>query len=201
MIEVNRAIADLAEVRDRLASLQRFRGISGWAAVASGVTALAAGVVQAATVPHPVSAADRHVYILIWLTCLASALALNYGAIVAWTIRHWTARARTEMRSVGMSIVPAIAAGGVLSIALVDRGLFSLLPGMWCATYALGLFAARAMVPAAVTVVAIAFGAAATVLLLAPRIDPLAWWVMPLVFGAGQVAIGVLVLAERVDAS
>ena len=197
MIEVNRAIADLAEVRDRLASLQRFRGISGWAALASGATALGAGVVQAVTVPHPVTPLDRHAYLAIWLTCLASALALNYGAIVLWTIRHWTARSRTEMRSVGASIVPAIAAGGVLSIALVERDLFGLLPGMWCATYALGLFAARAMVPPAVTFVAAAFGAVATVLLLVPGVDPLARWVMPLTFGSGQIAIGLLVLAER----
>ena len=56
------------------------------------------------------------------------------------------------MRTVGLTILPAIAAGGVITLALVLRGLFDLLPGMWCATYALGLFASRAMVPLASTI-------------------------------------------------
>jgi hypothetical protein len=100
------------------------------------------------------------------------------------------------MRTVGLTILPAIAAGGVITLALVLRGLFDLLPGMWCATYALGLFASRAMVPREVVYVAIAFGAAATLLLLLPNIDPLAWWIMPAAFGLGQIAIGAIVRAR-----
>ena len=96
-----------------------------------------------------------------------------------------------------MSILPAIAAGGVITAALVRHGLFSLLPGMWCATYALGLFASRALVPQGVVYVAVAFGVAATVLLLGPGQNALAWWVMPTVFGVGQIAIGAIVLADR----
>jgi hypothetical protein len=95
-----------------------------------------------------------------------------------------------------MSILPAIAAGGVITLALVGRGLIDLLPGMWCATYALGLFASRALVPSAVVWVAVAFGAAAAILLLTPGLDPLGWWIMPLIFGGGQIVIGSIVLAE-----
>ncbi len=56
-----------------------------------------------------------------------------------------------------------------------------------------GLFASRAMVPHQVVAVAVAFGAFATVLLLLPALDPLAWWTMPLAFGGGQIAIGAIV--------
>src|ERR1700692_4734346 len=100
------------------------------------------------------------------------------------------------MRTVGMSILPAIAAGAAVTIARVARGLFDLLPGMWCATYALGLFSSRAMVPRDVVYVAVAFGALATTLFFLPGIDPLAWWVMPLAFGGGQTAIGAIVRAQ-----
>jgi hypothetical protein len=96
-----------------------------------------------------------------------------------------------------MSILPAIAAGGVISGALVRHGLFTLLPGMWCATYALGLFASRALVPPRVVFVAVSFGFVATLLLFAPGTLALAWWVMPVAFGIGQIAIGVIVLADR----
>ncbi len=197
MIEVNRALADLAEVRERLAALQRFRGISGWAAVASGVVAFGAGIVQAMTAPRPVTPAELQLYLAIWLSCLAFALVLNYGAIMLFLVRHWTARTRTEVRGVGMSIVPAIAAGGVLTVALIAHGAYDMLPGMWCAAYALGLFASRTLVPPRVTGVAVGFGIAAAGLLLVPVIDPLTWWIMPAAFGVGQFTIGAFVLADQ----
>jgi uncharacterized membrane protein len=196
-MEVRQALADIAEVRGRLATFQRFDGYSGPAAIASGVVAVAAGVGQALVAPEPHTAAQRQLYLLIWLSCLGIALAINYGAILAWRARNRGAQAKVQIRTVGMSIVPALAAGGVITLALVARGLSDLLPGMWCATYALGLFASRAMVPRDVVIVAVAFGAAATVLLLAPNIHPLAWWIMPSAFGLGQIAIGAIVRFDR----
>ena len=195
-MEVRQAIADIAEVRDRLATVQRFGGYSGWAAIASGLVAVAAGAVQAAAAAHPTAATAR-AYLSIWLWCLFAALAINYGAILVWRARNRDTQSRHQIRTVGMSILPAIAAGGVITAALVRHGMFTLLPGMWCATYALGLFASRALVPHAVVYVAVAFGAAATLLLLAPGTSALSWWVMPVAFGAGQIAIGAIVLADR----
>ena len=195
-MEVRRAIADLAEVRGRMATVQRFDGYSGPAAVASGLVAIGSGIAQAILDPQPRSHADRQTYLAIWLACLGFALALNYGAIVVWRLRNPGAQAGVQFRTVGMSIAPAICCGGVVTLALVWRDLDDLLPGMWCATYALGLFASRAMVPRAVVFVAAAFGAAAAMLLLIPAINPLAWWIMPAAFGVGQVLIGAIVRAD-----
>jgi hypothetical protein len=195
-MEVRQALADLAEVRVRLATVQRFDGYSGTAAFISGLVAIAAGVAQALLAPQPSTPAARQIYLAIWLGCLGCALAINYGAIVIWRSRNRGEQAGVQFRTVGMSILPAIAAGGVVTLALVLRGLFDLLPGMWCAMYALGLFASRAMVPRDVVLVAVAFGLVAAVLLLAPHIQPLAWWIMPAAFGIGQVTIGAIVRAD-----
>jgi len=194
-MQIQQALADLAEVRDRLAHVQRFDGYSGGAAIASGLGAVIAGGVQLALAPHPHTTPELQAYLTIWLSCLALALAINYGAILAWRAHNGGSQAAVQIRTVGMSILPAIAAGGVITLALVSRGLFDLLPGMWCATYALGLFASRVMVPRDVVFVAIAFGAVGTILLLATR-DPLAWWIMPAAFGGGQIAIGAIVLGR-----
>ncbi len=191
-------MADLAEVRGRLATVQRFDGYSGSAAIASGIIAVLAGIAQLVAAPFPHTPADRQAYLAIWLTCLGIALAINYGAIVVWRARNRGAQAAVQFRTVGMSIIPAIAAGGVITLALLGRGLDELLPGMWCATYALGLFASRAMVPLKVVLVAVAFGAAGALLLLLPGIDPLAWWIMPVAFGGGQIIIGAIVRADAV---
>jgi hypothetical protein len=198
-MEVRQALADLAEVRGRLATVQRFDGYSGTAAIVSGLGAVVAGIIQGVLVPEPSSEAQRHLYLTIWLTCLGWALAVNYGAILAWRTRNRGAQAGVQIRTVGMSIIPAVAAGGVITFALVARGLEDLLPGMWCATYALGLFASRAMVPRDVVLVAAAFGAVAAALLLAPGIHPLAWWIMPAAFGVGQILIGAIIRTEHIS--
>ncbi|GAC1309625.1 MAG: hypothetical protein NVSMB19_23450 [Vulcanimicrobiaceae bacterium] len=195
-MEVRQALADLAEVRGRLATVQRFDGYSGPAAIASGLVAIGAGLIQGWLAPQPHNLPERQIYLAIWLTCLGCALTINYGAIVVWRVRNRGAQAAMQFRTVGMSIVPALAAGGVVTLALVLRGLDDLLPGMWCATYALGLFASRAMVPRDVVAVAVAFGAAAAVLLLVPHLNALAWWIMPAAFGIGQILIGAIVCAD-----
>jgi len=199
-MEVSRALADLAEVRSRLAAVQRFRGLSGGAALASGFAAIGAGIIQSATASHPATHADGLHYVAIWTACLALSLALNYGAILLWVARHWTSRSRVELRTVGMTILPAIAAGGAFTAALIARDALGLLPGTWCICYALGLFASRAMAPPGTIAVAALFGACGTALLFAPATNALAWWVMPATFGIGQIAIGALVFRKNIDA-
>jgi hypothetical protein len=196
-MEVSRALADLEEVRTRLAAVQRFRGLSGAAAFASGIAALGSGFVQAATVPYPAGAADGARYVAIWSACLACSLAVNYGALVLWLVRHWSVRSRVELKTVGMTILPSVVAGGLFSAALVLRGELGLLPGIWCLCYALGLIASRKMAPPGIGWVAAFFAAGGAAVLFAPGTNGLAWWVMPATFGVGQIVIGFLVSRDE----
>jgi hypothetical protein len=198
-MEVSRALADLEEVRSRLVAVQRFRGWSGGAAITSGTAAVTIGIYQFLTLPYPSSAADAARFVTMWVACLIFALAINYGAIVLWLARNWTLRARCELRTVGMTIAPAIATGGILTAALMSRHLDGMLPGVWCVCYAMGLVASRAMVPRGVLAVAGLFGAAGTALLFAQDVSALRWWVMPATFGVGQLLIGMLVLRDDLE--
>jgi hypothetical protein len=198
-MEVSRAIADLEEVRTRLAAVQRFRGLSGGAAFASGVAAIVSGCIQAASVPNPATPADGTRYVTIWIACLACSLAVNYGAIVLWLARHWSVRSRVELKTVGMTILPSVVAGGLFTAAFVARGELGLLPGTWCLCYALGLIASRAMAPPGIGWIAALFAASGAALLFAPGTNALAWWVMPVTFGLGQIVIGVLVSRDAVE--
>jgi hypothetical protein len=196
-MEVSRALADLEEVRSRLVAVQRFRGWSGVAAIVSGAAAVATGLVQFLTLPNPAGQPETARYVAMWIACLIFALAINYGAIVLWLARHWSVRSRTELRTVGMTIAPAILAGGAFTFALMHRGLEGLLPGTWCICYALGLVASRAMVPRGVLAAALLFAGAGAALLFAQDLNALRWWVMPATFGVGQLAIGVFVLRDE----
>lgn len=196
-MEVERALADLAEVRDRLAECQQFKGYSGPAAAASGALAILAGFAQLAVVPRPVTAADWRIYLIVWFSCLAVALLLNYGAIGVWYLRTGAAQERVRARSAGVALLPAILLGAVLSLAVIIHGLIWMLPGVWYASYAVGLYASRSLVPKGALPLAAAFGIAGAVLLLTPSpAFALAWWVMPLGFGFGQIYIGWLLTRE-----
>jgi hypothetical protein len=192
-VDVSRALADLDEVRSRLAAVQRFRGLSGAAAVWSGIAAVGCGAVQLAVVPHPATALDGGRYVALWIACLAFALALNYGALALWLIRNWSSRTPTELRTAAIAIAPSVLAGGAFTAALVARGELGMLPGTWALCYALGLFASRTMLPRGTTTIAFAFAAVGATLLFAGGTNALTWWVMPLTFGCGQIAIGVLI--------
>jgi hypothetical protein len=195
-MEVSRAIADLEEVRTRLAAVQRFRGLSGGAALASGLAAVLAGGIQALSIPHPATSDADARYVAIWIACLACSLAVNYGAIVVWMARNWSVRSRVELKTVGMTILPAIVSGGLFTAAFVSRGELGLLPGTWCLCYALGLIASRAMAPPGIGWIAALFAASGAALLFAPGSNALAWWVMPATFGVGQIVIGILVARD-----
>jgi len=195
-LDVTRAIADLDEVRSRLASVQRFRGLSGPAALASGVGAVFSGLVQLAVVPSPRSAEEYSRYVAIWIACLAFALAVNYGAVAVWLARNWTSRTRTELKTAAIAIVPSVVGGGAFTGALLARGEIGLLPGAWAVCYGLGLLAARSMLPRGIVTIALAFAVLGSTLLFAAGTNALVWWVMPLTFGIGQTAIGLLILRE-----
>ncbi|HEX3368567.1 MAG TPA: hypothetical protein VHS56_03245 [Candidatus Cybelea sp.] len=196
-MELQQALSDLAEVRDRLAQLQRFEGYSAPAAAASGVVAIVASLVQRAAAPLPRTPEAHQTYLLIWLSCLAVALLLNYGAVTAWLIKHRAPGARSRFRTAAISISPSIVLGGALSVALIDLGAYSLLPGTWFAFYAIGLFASRGAVPPSTIVVTGFFALLALAFLITPLVAAaLAWWVMPLGFGAGQLFIGYFIWVD-----
>jgi len=197
-MELQRALSDLAEVRERLARLQRFEGYSGPAAAASGLAALVAAAVQQRLVPLPKTADAFHTYLAIWLGCLAVSLVLNYGTAAAWLLEHRAPGERSRFRTAAISIVPSIVLGGALSLALIDHGAYALLPGTWFAFYAIGLFASRGAIPASTMAITLGFAGLALVFLITPlAAGALAWWVMPIGFGIGQLGIGYLIWRER----
>ena len=197
MTELERALLDIAEVRDRLATTQRFKGYSAVAAALSGVFAVIAGVVQALVVPMPHGAHQHRLYFAIWFVCATAAMLVNYGAIAHWFVSDESARDRWQTRTVGISILPSVLLGGALSFALLAHDAVSYLPGIWFGCYAVGLFASRTLVPRGVLPIAVALLAFGIGLLFVPPSVALAWWVLPAGFGAAQIGIGYFVFRDR----
>jgi hypothetical protein len=200
-VELQQALSDLAEVRDRLARVQRFEGYSSPAAIASGGAALIAGLVQRHIAPLPATPEAFGHYVVIWMACLAAALVLNYGAVALWVLEHRGPGAASGVRSAARSIAPSVVLGGLLTVALIDAHAYALLPGTWFALYSLGLFASRDAIPESTLVVTLGFVALAALFLVSPlQAVALAWWVMPLGFGLGQIAVGALIWHSHIRA-
>lgn len=196
MTDIERALADIAEVRDRLAGAQRFKGYSAIAAGLSGGFAVVAGVVQAALIGTPHTAHDGRVYFAMWFVCCAASIVVNYGAIAHWFVNDASARERWQTRTVGLSMLPSIVLGAAFTLALVQNDLIRFLPGVWFACYGVGLFASRLTVPRGVLPIAAGFVTAGVALLFLPASLALAWWVNALGFGGAQIAIAYLVARD-----
>lgn len=197
MTDIERALADIAEVRERLGHAQRFRGYSGLAAIASGLFALCAGVLQREIVPHIATVHQGHLYFAVWFLCCAAAMLVNYGAIAHWYVNDAGARDRWQTATAGFSMLPALVLAAAISFAFLQQNRFSELPAVWYGCYGVGLLASRLIVPRGVTPIGLAFLAAGCALAFAPPALALAPWVPAIGFGAGQMAIGWLVLRER----
>jgi hypothetical protein len=197
MTELERALLDIAEVRDRLATTQRFKGYSAVAAVLSGIFAIVAGIMQAVVVPTPHGTHQGHLYFAIWFACAAAAAIVNYGAIAHWFVSDESARDRWQTRTVGLSILPALVLGAALSFALLASGSLAQLPGVWYGCYAVGLFASRTLIPRGVLPIAVVLLAVGIGLLFVPPAVALSWWILPAGFGTGQIAIGYFVFRDR----
>lgn len=159
---------------------------------------MVAGAVQWVLAPAPHNPLQLQQYLSIWSVCLAVALLINYGSLFIWYARSAGRQEKRQTRTVGIAILPAIALGAVLSLAMLANKLTWLLPGIWYATYGIGLFSSRAMLPRGVIAVASLFGIAGAALILTPNNAlPLQWWVMPIGFGLGQILIGYLLTQDR----
>jgi hypothetical protein len=197
MTDLERALADIAEVRERLGHVQRFKGYSAFAAALSGGFAVVAGVLQRVLVPQVGTVHQGHLYFALWFSCCAAALLVNYGTIAHWYVNDASARDRWQTATVGLAIIPALLLGGTLSFAMLHSNLYAFLPGTWLGCYGVGLFASRTMVPRAVTPIAAGFLLGGAALLFVPASIALSWWILPLGFGCGQLAIGASILRDR----
>jgi hypothetical protein len=149
-----------------------FTAVSGIGELAVGTTALIAGGVAALQ-------ATREAALLVWLVEAGVAFALTGGAMI------WKAR-RTGVPLLGrpgrrfaLGLLPALAAGGLLTVVLWRTGLQSALPGTWLLLYGTGVVSGGAFSVRTVPVM----GASFMVLGGAALFAPPAW-------GSGLLALG-----------
>lgn len=124
----DRAIENLRYIRETMERSGSFTHVSGVGSVAMGIVALAAAAL-AWTASTPAE----------WLTIWMVSAAVSFGIASLSVIRKSHAEGVSVLsgpgRKFAWSVIPPLAAGAVLTVALVRAGDLALVPGMWLLVY------------------------------------------------------------------
>ncbi len=187
-MELQEALAQIAEIRDQLARTETFDGYRSATVAASGLVAIAAAGLQAAFIPEPVAQLD--LYLALWV---GVAVVGAVPAGVEMLIRCRRAASETAARLTRMAVeqfLPCLVVGALITVAIavVAPETAWMLPGLWSLVFGLGVFASARLLPRPVVWVAAYYLLAGTACLAAgKRFEPLSPWMMASTFGVGQL--------------
>jgi hypothetical protein len=156
----------LRQVRDLQAAIlekQRFKGYSGRARALAGCVALTAALL----LHSPFIPATPVAHLLTWTAVFLLGVALNYGALIYWFLHDPDVGRDVRRLRPTLEVMPVLAAGGILTLALVNHEEYSLLFGTWMVMFGLTNFTGRQVLPRGLAWVGLFYLACGAVLLLA----------------------------------
>jgi uncharacterized membrane protein HdeD (DUF308 family) len=183
---IHDALRQVNEMRTLALDRARFRGYSGIARMVGACAALLGAIVLS----RPAYPAAPSAHLAGWAAVLATALTVNYGGLLVWFWRDPSASRDGWQLLPALDAVPALAAGALLSAALVLHGQYDLLFGTWMGMYGLAHAPYRRSLPPANLAVGIFYGLAGALCLFHPSVSFTHPWPMGVVFGAGELAGG-----------
>jgi hypothetical protein len=181
------ALDQIQFIRRTMENATSFTAVPGWGMVLLGITAFAAAALARSVSSHLV-------WVLLWLGEAALA-----AMIVLTTMVHKAGGLAKLANSIparkcALSLVPPLAAGGVLTLVFMEHHLYAVLPGVWLMLYGVAIITGGAFSVRVVPVMGICFAILGAVALGLP-----ARWgdaVMAAGFGGLHTAFG-WIIARR----
>ena len=180
----DRALDNLQFIRSTMERAGSFTAVPGWGMVVVGCTALA-------TTWLALRQSRDADWLAVWLGEAVLGVVVGGAAMVQ------KARAANDPllsgpgRRFGLSFLPPIAVGALLTIALYRAGLFALMPGVWLLLYGTAVATAGAFSVRVVPLMGVCFMVLGTAALFAPT---RAWpWFMAAGFGGLNIAFGIII--------
>ena len=169
-MQLQHALLEIAEIRERVASAQVFRGYRAPIAALSGGVAIAAAFLQDRIVPDPLH--DLAAYVQLWSIVAALALLATVIDLGHRWLSDSSGRERVRILTAVRALAPCLVTGALATVVVVQSApeLGWMLPAFWSLLFAQGVFASTPLLPR------------------------LAWWV-----GAYYVLAGLAVLAAGAD--
>src|SRR2546430_6871070 len=178
------ALDQLQFIRHTMESATSFTAVPGWGTVALGLTAIMAALVAR-------SVDSRVTWVLLWLGEALLAAIISLLAMVRKTGSLAKLAASIPARKCALSLVPPLAAGGVLTLIMMEQHLYGILPGTWLMLYGVAVITGGAFSVRVVPVMGICFAMFGAIALALP-----AGWangIMAAGFGGLHVLFGLLI--------
>lgn len=179
-----RAMDNLRFIRETMEQAGSFTAVPGWGGVAMGVTALFAAALAAIQ-------SNNGLWLRVWM--IEAALGASIAAFTMWRKAH---RASTSLlaapgRKFALAYLPPVLVGALLTLALRNAGLYSLMTPLWLLCYGAGVVTGGAHSVRVVPVMGMCFMVVGGVALLAP----LAWHdpLLAVGFGVLHIVFGVII--------
>src|SRR5688500_1313848 len=181
-----RAMDNLRFIRETMEAAGTFTAVAGWGQVVIGFTAI-----LAALIAGRLAGAE---WVLVWAAEAFLALFIS-----VWFMYHKAKLASLPLltgsaRKLLFSFSPVVVVGMVVTVALMQRQMYSLLPGIWMLLYGTAVVAAGAFSVRSVPVMGAAFILAGTGALFTPIAWSTAWMIVG--FGVLHIVFG-FVIARR----
>jgi len=199
--DLERALADISEIRGQLARGSEFRGYGAATLAATGAFAAVAAVAQARWLPDP--AHNTLSYVVLWTaTATISVIIIGFETITR-TRRMHSGMAQEMILSSVEQFLPAGLAGVLLTgvlLRFMPENLW-MLPGLWQVVFSLGVFASCRFLPRPMLMVGAWYlGTGLVCLVQARGQDAFSPWAMGAPFAVGQLMVaGVLQFYSRGD--
>jgi len=191
---IHDALAQVRELKLRVLNAQRFTGYSGRGRAAGGTAALLAPLVLGAAWYPQTPAA----HFAGWAVVCLFALLANYSAVLHWFLFHPDVQRDPRKLMPTVHALPSLAVGGLLTGALIFRGQYDLLFGVWMCLFGLTNLSAGQTLPTAMRPLGFFYIASGAVCLLAPWVSFTNPWPMGIVFGTGEWIGGFIFHRNRV---
>ena len=155
------AAESIAFIRHTMARSASFTAVPGWGGMVMGLVGLGAAVFASAQ-----SASGS--WLAVWLGAVALAVPIGFGAMLLKARRHGLPLWSPAGRRFAQALLPALAAGAVLTMLVARTGRVELLPPLWLLLYGAGIMSGAANSVPVLTwiggaVIAAGIGAAITV--------------------------------------
>lgn len=186
MVDVTRALDQIAEIHEQMAKGEVYRGYRSLPLAASGLIGLVGAWLQ----PPTLGVRDPIGYVFYWTVIAAAAGLVGSIEIIYNYAVHDDASSRRTTRKVVGQFLPSVAGGAAITACLthLSAALVPLLPGLWAFCFGIGTFASRPYLPRASGWIALFYYAAGFVLLwIARGPETLTGWWVGGTFAAGQL--------------
>ncbi len=179
---IHDAIRQVRELKRRVLEAERFTGYSGRSRAIGGSAALVGALVM--TRPAFPRTAEAH--LVGWLAVLAFAVIGNYSALLYWFFFHPTQQKELRRLIPTIDAFPPLLVGGLLSLILIQRGLYDLLFGTWMCLYGLANLSSRRILPKAIWPLGFFYIGCGAAFLWTPGVSFTSPWGAALVFFFGE---------------